>query len=208
MTPEEFYTELQKKITDTDLLDFCRKHVLHGTPFIFKDKDEGFYDFRKRIAEKFQIPFHEIYITGSAKLGFSPHQEKKFDYDSDIDVALVSHKLFERIMSSISEYQIMFRENRRVVREQELRMYHEFLEYVAIGWIRPDKLPVSFQMRAIKDDWFTFFRSISFGKSEVGNYAVNAGIFKSYEHLEKYTFIGIKNINNLKAAGIKKWQTK
>lgn len=194
MSIEEFYTELISRLSDDDTLDFCRKHLLHGTPFIFKEKDDGFYEFRKRIASKFKIPFHEVYITGSAKLGFSPFKKKNFDYDSDIDVAIVSPKLFERIMSNISDYQMSFRRNRAVVQEKELSMYHEFLEYVALGWIRPDKLPVSFQMKAFKDDWFEFFRSISNGNSEAGNYQVNAGIFQSYQHLERYTFSGIKSI--------------
>jgi len=73
-------------------------------------------------------------------------------------------------------------------------MYHEFLEYTAIGWIRPDKLPISFQMKGFKDDWFEFFRSISYGKSEVGNYQVTAGVFKTYEHLENYLLSGINDI--------------
>ena len=101
-------------------------------------------------------------------------------------------------MLGIADYQMQFRKNRTVVRDRELKMYHEFLEYVALGWIRPDKLPISFQMRAFKDDWFDFFRSISNGKSEVGNYQVNAGIFKSYDHLENYTLSGVKDLKRRK----------
>lgn len=198
MDLENFDTSLKAMTSDIDILDFCRKHILHGTPFVFQSSDEDFYEFRKRIGEKFNIPFYEIYITGSANLGFSPFKRKVFDLDSDIDVALVSPSLFESIMSDIAEYQMQFRKNRRVVRDQELRVYHEFLEYVALGWIRPDKLPVSFQMKAFKDDWFDFFRSISNGKSEVGNFQVNAGVFKSYGHLESYTFSGVKDLNSRK----------
>jgi len=194
MDLERFYLILKEKGPDEEVLDFCRKHVLHGTPFVFDSRDDQFYDFRKRIGKKFNIPFHEIYITGSAKLGFSPFKRKVFDYDSDIDVALISSKLFDSIMNDIANYQMMFRKNRAVVRVEELKMYHEFLEYVALGWIRPDKLPISFQMKAFKDDWFEFFRSISYGKSEVGNYKVNAGVFKSYQHLEDYVFSGIKDV--------------
>lgn len=169
-------------------MDFCRKRILHGTPFVFAGRDDDFYAFRKRIAQNFSIPFHEVFITGSAKLGFSPLKNKKFDFDSDIDVALVSPELFERIMRDIANYQMKFRRQRNVVRENELTMYHEFLEYVAMGWIRPDKLPISFQMKAFKTGWFDFFRAISNGKSEVGNYKVNAGVFKSHQHLEEYSF--------------------
>lgn len=198
-----FFRPLSELSDDEEILDFCRKHILHGTPHVFDSKDEEFYEFRKRIGVKFDIPFYEIYITGSAKLGFSPFKRKEFDYDSDIDVALVSPRLFEEVMSGIADYQMQFRRNRAVVREKELKMYHEFLEYVALGWIRPDKLPVSFQMRAVKDNWFDFFRSISNGNSEVGNYQVNAGVFKSYDHLENYTFYGVKDLKGHNLNGIK-----
>ena len=77
-------------------------------------------------------------------------------------------------------------------------MYHVFLEYVALGWIRPDKLPISFQMKTMKNDWFSFFDSISYGKSQVGNYKVHAGVFKSYEHLENYIVSGLQDIRNLR----------
>jgi hypothetical protein len=102
MDIDEFFTELKERNSDKDLLDFCRKYVLHGTPFVFQSRDDDFYEFRKRIGEKFHISFHEIYITGSAKLGFSPHKRKEFDYDADVDVALISPRLFESIMNDIA----------------------------------------------------------------------------------------------------------
>ncbi len=116
MDLEKFDSSLSDMKSDAEILDFCRKHILHGTPCLFKNKDEDFYDFRKIIGDKYDIPFYEIYITGSAKLGFSPFKRKAFDLDSDVDVALVSPKLFELIMADIADYQMQFRKNRRVVR--------------------------------------------------------------------------------------------
>nr|WP_320135630.1 hypothetical protein [uncultured Amphritea sp.] len=191
---ENFMEQLQEQNTIEEQYDFCRKFVLHGTPYVFNGRDDDFYEFRKRIAHKFNIPYHEIYITGSGKLGFSPFKLKEFDYDSDIDVAIISPRLFENIMKDISKYQMSFRKARTVVRESELEMYHQFLEYVALGWIRPDKLPISFQMKTFKNDWFNFFQSLSYGKSEVGNYKVNAGVFQSYEHLEDYIVNGLIDV--------------
>ncbi|MFQ9121598.1 MAG: hypothetical protein ACLR5N_00235 [Haemophilus parainfluenzae] len=49
--------------------------------------------------------FHEVFITGSAKLGYSYHKNKKFDENSDIDVAIVSSDLFNEIMLRIEEFQ-------------------------------------------------------------------------------------------------------
>jgi len=191
---EAFLNKLKATTTSDEVLDFCRKSVLHGTPFVFNGRDDEYYEFRKRIAQKFDISFHEIYITGSAKLGFSPHKKTIFSYESDIDVAIVSRKLFEEIMEIIRQYQMQLRNSRLAVTQYEIDKYHRFLEYGAIGWIRPDLLPHSFKVKKLKDDWFDFFTSISYGRSEVGNYKVNAGVFKTYEHLERYTYSGIESL--------------
>jgi len=191
---EDFLKNLSEIGKADEMLDFCRKSVLHGTPFIFQGREGDFYEFRKRIAERFDISFHEVYITGSAKLGFSPHKKTVFSLESDIDVAIVSQKLFDEIMESIRQYQMELRESRLSVTEFEIKKYHKFLEYGAIGWMRPDHLPFSFRVKDLKDKWFGFFNSISYGKSEVGNYKVNAGVFKTYQHLEKYTFSGMESL--------------
>lgn len=191
---EEFLKQLVEIDADAELMDFCRKSVLHGTPSIFRNSEDEFYEFRKRVAQNFGISFNEIYITGSAKLGFSPHKKTTFSLDSDVDVAIVSQELFDKIMESIRVYQMRLRDSRISVSQREIKKYHKFLEYGAIGWMRPDHLPVSFLVSELKDNWFKFFDSISYGRSEVGNYKVNAGVFKTYRHLEQYTFSGIKSL--------------
>lgn len=179
---------------ETSLLDLCRRRALHGLPAVFGGNEDAYYSFRKRIADKFDISYYEVFITGSGKLGFSPHKNKIFDYDSDIDVAIISGCLYDRIMSYIHRYQMELRENRRSVNSYELNKYHKFLEYGAIGWMRPDLLPSSFQVAEIRKDWFDFFASLSNGKSEVGNYNVTAGVFKSFPHLEKYVLSGLRSL--------------
>ena len=193
MNYEEFNAALTEIENDDGLLDFCRKWVLHGTPHVFQEREEELYDFRKRIAEGLHVSFHEVFITGSAKLGFSPHKGTEFSYDSDIDIAIISPALFESIMKHIYKFQVDLRRSRRAIDERELAMYHDFLEYTAIGWIRPDKLPLSFKINELKNGWFDFFNDLSHGKSEVGNYKVTAGIFKGYYYLEQYIVGGLKS---------------
>ncbi|EGG93512.1 hypothetical protein IMCC1989_1134 [gamma proteobacterium IMCC1989] len=195
---EEFYRELIQQDTDELVLDFCRKKVIHGTPFIFSGREEDFYSFRKLVANQFKVPFHEVYIVGSAKLGFSPHKGRMFDLNSDVDIAIVSGLLFDQIMEIIRGYQMELRNSKRNVSENELGLYHQFLEYVALGWIRPDKLPLSFQIGDLKGKWFEFFESISYGRSVAGNYKVAAGAFKSYHHLEMYLVSGMKDLKTSK----------
>ncbi len=191
-----FLNRLRELKNEEEIIDFCRKYLIHGTPYIFNNREDQHYEFRKKISNQFNIAFYEIYVTGSAKLGFSPFKQKNFDYDSDIDVAIVSPQLYEQMLEPIYEYQMELRKARKSVSVSELDKYHSFLEYTAIGWIRPDKLPLSFDIGTLKQAWFDFFKSISYGKSEVGNYKVSAGLFKSYSHFEKYTISTLKQIIN------------
>lgn len=199
---DEFLAALRATADDDALLDFCRRRSLHGTPAVFNGDEDAYYEFRKRIGNKFEINYHDVVITGSAKLGFSPHKAKVFDYDSDIDVAIISGKLYDVVMFSIQNYQMELRENRRAVSEYELKKYHKFLEYGAIGWMRPDLLPTSFRVSTLKNDWFDFFSSISYGKSEIGNYKVTAGAFKSYSHLERYALSGLSSLRTKLRIGL------
>lgn len=71
-------------------------------------------------------------------------------------MAIVSKDLFDQVMETIRGYQMELRSSRRKITERELNLYHQFLEYVALGWIRPDKLPLSFQVSNLKNKWFEF----------------------------------------------------
>ena len=44
----------------------------------------------------------------------------------------------------------------------------------------------------LKTNWFNFFNTISYDKSEVGNYKVSAGVYKSYNYLEYYAINSLK----------------
>ena len=189
---QNFLNHLKDIKNNDELLDFCRRKNLHGTPKLFEGREDEYYEFRKKISQKFNLNFYEIYITGSAKLGFSAYKRKFFDLESDIDIAITSPELYEKFMEYIYKYQMELRENRKSISSKELNQYHKFLEYTAIGWMRPDQLPTSFHIGELKNGWFNFFRSLSYGKSEAGNYKVTAGIFKSYSHLERYALSSLK----------------
>ena len=193
---DTFFDSVSRLENEEEIIDFCRKYLIHGIPYIFTENQDDYYEFRKRIANEFDVNFYEIYITGSAKLGFSPFKQKKFDDDSDIDVAIISSQLYEKMLEPIYEYQMKLRKARKSIKVRELEQYHSFLEYTAIGWIRPDKLPSSFDVGILKDSWFDFFKSISYGRSEVGDYKVSAGVFKNYSYFERYTISTLKQIIN------------
>lgn len=197
MTLENFRMEILEADTSQKKLLFVQKFLFHGIPAVFKNKEEAYFEFRNRIANKFGVGFHEVFIVGSAKLGFSYYKGTEFNYNSDIDVVIVNEKLFEDFYFKIAEYQYQMDQQIKTVDLNETKTYTLFLRYLVKGWMRPDKLPTSFQIDLLKTEWFDFFKSISYNQSEVGNYKVSAGLFKNYEYLEKYYTKSVENVYDL-----------
>lgn len=196
MTRDDFNHNLAPCETFELKLQFVQKFLFHGIPHVFQGRENDYFEFRNRIANMFNIGFHEVFIVGSAKLGFSFYKDTKFTYDSDIDVVIVNEKLFEEFYLKITDYQYQLDRLYKTVNLRELKVYAEFLRYLVKGWMRPDKLPTSFQVNLLKSEWFDFFESISYEKSEVGNYKVAAGLFKNYNYLEKYYTKSIEDFYN------------
>jgi hypothetical protein len=196
MTLEKFKTELLQQDTELKIRHFLRKHVFHGIPFIFQERENDYYEVRNMIAEHFGLHFQEVLIIGSGKLGFSYLKEKEFNFESDIDVAIINEKLFEEFFQNICTYQYSLDKFRSVPTIAELEQYTKFLHYLVKGWMRPDLLPLSFDIKELKDSWFSFFQSLSYGKSCVGDYKVTAGLYKSFYYFELYHYFGIKEYYN------------
>lgn len=196
MTLENFREIIIESDDSEKQLLFIQKFLFHGIPAVFKDREDDYFEFRNQIASKFGVGFHEVFIVGSAKLGFSYYKGTQFNYDSDIDVVIVNEKLFEEFYFKITEYQYQLDRQYKTVDLKELKVYSDFLRYLVKGWMRPDKLPTSFQVNLLKSEWFDFFESISYGRSEVGNYKVTAGLFKNFEYLEKYYTRSIEDVYN------------
>jgi predicted nucleotidyltransferase len=193
---EEFNKALMALSSKEEVLIFARKQIIHGIPFVFNERQDHYFDFRNRISTEYKIGYYEVYVVGSAKLGFSFIKNTNFNMESDIDVAIVNENLFDYFLTKISEFQYQLDKARKPFYGDERDKYSKFLEYIAKGWMRPDLLPISFGIKELKDDWFNFFRSISYNATEVGNHKVNAGLYKNYSYLERYYVNNLVEIQN------------
>ncbi len=187
MTKEEYKQELFRINTDYDKTVFIQKYYFDGSPYIFWERDGEYYHFKKRIADNFEIEYTNINIVGSARFGFSPYKFTDFTFDSDIDVAIYNESLFDKFFDLISDYAYLIKSRVILLRKNQYNQYIKFIKYFSTGWMRPDLLPVNTtEFKRLREEWDDFFKSISYGNSEVGNYKVKAGLFKSQYYAEKY----------------------
>lgn len=161
-TVEEFKDYVVKNTTD----NVINKYLLYGTPYIFKDDIDRYFELKQEISKFFNTQQTQIYMVGSAKLGFSISPLKgfkPFNEDSDIDIAIIDSGLFGKYWKLLLNTGMA----KTAKTEKEDKKYKKFLEYLFNGWLRPDLFPYK-----MKEDWFNFFKTL-YGKY---NYKVTAGI--------------------------------
>lgn len=142
--------------------------------------EDAFESMRMRVARNFQVHPTNIFVVGSAKLGFSIAPEKRwthFNDESDIDVAIVSPELYLAVWRQISD--ILTVDPTFHWRRKGL-----FAEKHLMGWLRPDALPPSPAL-VLADEWFEFFRALT-AEQVCGPYRVNAGLYYDIHFLEQY----------------------
>lgn len=169
-----------------DATYLIEKHILHNKPFFFKSNLDLYFEIKKCISNKFEIPITNIYLVGSGQLGFSLNPKKNYrdflseedgsgNEPSDLDIAIISEKLFNKVWDEICD----FRLSDFPFDDKNKTLYFDFEKYLFKGWIRPDKFPFEFSM---KKDWFGFFNSLN---PYVGR-KVNGGIFRNETSFLKY----------------------
>lgn len=179
---QERIDQFKSDLPNLDAATLVRKHITSGESFILSH--DKYFTLRDRIATKFNVHVNDIYLVGSAKTGFSIAPQKRyrpFSVTSDIDVAVVSPMLFDRIWREVFEYR-----NAVGYWQDE----QKFVSYLFKGWIRPDKLPPA-NAFALAEDWWAFFQDLT-RSGDYGIYPIRAGLYKSHYFLEAYQGICVK----------------
>jgi len=142
----------------------------------------------EEIARVFGIKESDIrtWIVGSAKLGFSITEKKKngqllpryrpFSAVSDIDIAIVSPKLFRLIWDELS----MYVNGKSWIPWDSGRLG----DYMVYGWLRPDYFPTGHRIKKC-DDWWDQFRKFS-SDPRFNRRSVRGGLFHSVDDLRRY----------------------
>lgn len=156
--------------------DICRRYLIFGS--CTELDDERYFSLKAAIAEQFNIHPNEVIVVGSAKLGFSIAPTKRyraFGEASDIDVAIVSPQLFDRVWREVFGF---------LDSASSWQTQREFSNYFVRSWVRPDKLPSATSFR-FTDEWFAFFRHLS-NTREYGDIKISGGLYRDWVFIEKY----------------------
>jgi len=175
-------SDFKSILSESTPLEVVQTCVYSGSAYALSDS--ALLSLRRKTAAHFEIHLTDVYLVGSAKLGFSIKPTatfRPFSEDSDLDLAVVSSAVFDQVWLSVARY---------IESNPFWGDIEEFARYLRQGWIRPDKLPISTYF-PFRDDWWRFFGHLR-KTEEFGPYPIRAGLYKSAAFLEMYQCRAVK----------------
>lgn len=111
---------------DVDRFAIARQWLSEGIPFAFQKCPAVYESLRSWLSEKLDVEAKEISLTGSARLGSSLKNEnfgKPFGPESDLDLFLVSEKLFQSMCDDFLKWSSDFQNGRILPNNKREKKY-------------------------------------------------------------------------------------
>lgn len=136
---------------------------------------------------KLEVAYHNVLMVGSGKIGYSLSPSKKFkafDEDSDIDIAIISLKMFNEIWTKI-----------RLASTCEHISYSSIASSIFRGFINEKQFSnIAFARQYWNNQISDLNRCI---QEDIGiQHQINYRIYRSWEDLEDYHINGINTLKN------------
>jgi hypothetical protein len=197
--------EFGKLLLEHPIETVVREQVFKGTPFVFREQPEILDVLREHLRGSFKLQKDNVIVVGSAKLGFSlnPYNfPRQFSEDSDIDVLVVDHELFDEVWMTLLKWQYPRRgvnlggEEGKWARVRRKELYW--------GWFVPSAIRfrgLSFTdtLRPIRDistEWFNCFQSLS-QYPEFVSRKVSGRLYRTWDHALLYQADGLRQIRDV-----------
>ena len=204
LTVEEFKSLLGTKSAE----DVVQDVVFEREPHVFRDEPDSLQLLREHVIERLKVfapslAATDCQLVGSAQTGFSLAPDSfpnSFSEESDIDVAIVSAELFDKIWLTILRWNYAYPRrhqleppNQAWVRARRHDIYW--------GWFRPDEMKWTGLWRKskltavqeVRAAWFNTFRELGLYREFAGR-DVHGRLYRTWEHAVEYHADGVRKI--------------
>lgn len=174
-------------------------------PYVFRENKNGYSVLRDHISKSLAIETANIRIIGSALTGFSLSPDtysRAFGVTSDIDVLVVSERLFDFAWSTILKWHYPRKGNHLDATDKDWMSNRR--REVYWGWFVPDKIrypglsrPTALDpLRDLSTNWFETFKGLSI-HAEISDRDVNGRLYRTWDHATLYHANSLSRVKSL-----------
>ena len=184
--------------------DFYFKHIVKSHNWYFSDylhfQPTELVDrmdfFKEIVSKRLGVNFHNIQIVGSAKVGYSLspyklfmpfHDERPGKPSSDIDIAIISDRLYQKFWDDL----------RHIKDNIYNKPYcNRLTKSIFRGYINEKDLQ---NVNEIREEWTELVRPINVALQDKLGFIhpITYRVYRSWEDLEEYQIIGISSARRL-----------
>ena len=169
--------------------EVVQKHILTGTPAALTGDE--YFALRQEVAVHFGVQPVEVVLVGSCRTGFTLLEKldrgrprySQVGSGSDLDLVVVSKRLFDQLWNDVFDYS---RGNSAFRNSPEAT---EFRNMLFRGWIDPRGMPRGRRFERA-DKWVRFFDSLSRDR-RFGNRRASARVYRDWVRLAAYQQIAV-----------------
>ncbi len=175
------YPEFLELIKTQPIKSIVRKHILDGIPYLYRNDYSQYFHLKEILSEKLGVHTQDLAIVGSARTGFSLnpyHIGRAFSDKSDVDIVVVSDKLFDMGWMDLLNLQDVW----YALTKSEQEKVSDHMDKIYWGNIMPGWLPPRAKIAKI---WQESFGGMS-KLTEFSRREINGRLFRSWWHAEMY----------------------
>jgi hypothetical protein len=173
----------QDRLGIAEPIDIVREMITHGQSAILNVQEYSYV--RRSVGESLGVsPNRDVFMVGSAKLGFSIKAAKRYEPfgdDSDIDIAVTSPELYHTLWSEVRRFG---RQGGAWPRDDRNHFKNDHLNAVIKPYVIPDSATVPTRRRLF--DLQSRLQRLSYSP-----YPVTLAVWHSIEALEDYQSIAV-----------------
>ncbi len=193
---------LKNDLLSLDPKQFYVKHILKSRNWYFSEylkiPDNEIIDkidyFKEIVSTRFRISFHSVQIVGSAKVGYSLsdkkilkpfHDEGPDSETSDIDIAIVSERMYEDLWEKLRHIKDVY---------LNIHYYTNLSKSIFKGYINEKDL---LHFDELGKDWTTITDNLNKQLQDELSiiHPISYRIYRSWEDLEDYQVYSISKAN-------------
>ncbi len=183
--------ELIGRLAGEDYRPLVDAYILRGTPYVFKESPVRYDTLRHELSRYLDVRETNLVLVGSARTGFSLSPDnfgRPFRDDSDLDMAVVSARLFDSVWLDLLH---LTPRRRAALTDQVEKYVQEHRTYrIFYGRAEPHRLVGA---ATLTGKWFKAFRSV--GRiPELSRHQIHGMLFRTWEHAKLYYIYGLRQV--------------